>query len=373
MQLQNLTTLKTDEDIRHHLGKIPPTLEALYRDIYEQISTNQGSASKAIARNTFCLLLRLKENLLPSELVKLVQSHDGGNVREMLPSTILDICCNLVVLDKTLNVFRFAHLSVREFLEKLTEFAPPSSHSTVATICMRHIDIEEGSAWLSRYERQPIKTIGDYIAFWIVYHFQSAGKHERLKSQLLKDSISLTCRNDIWSLRADESINFLKRTECRALPVPKNIDLRLGFLFNACAVGFSEIAEAFLIGYYIPEIVPSKVQLPEEHTEQLLVLIKTLREMGRGREAVHGFSHQTEQARNPDSFTDLVYHLTKHSISHGNYALLHFILSHKLYQVTEALVLQAVNPYDIRKTSGSEWKEPADIVDLLLEFVHMTL
>jgi hypothetical protein len=362
MQLQNLTTLKTDEDIRHQLGKIPPTLEALYRDIYEQITTNQGGTSKIIARNTFALLLRLKENLLPSEFVKLVQSHDEGSFQEILPNTILDICCNLVVFDKTLHVFRFAHLSVREFLEKLPEFEPPSSHSTVATICMRHIESAEKSAWLTRYVRQPVNIIGDYIAFWLLFHFQSAGKDERLKSPLLRNTISLLSRNDFSSLRADEKVLFLKRVECRTLPVPKNIDPRLGIFFNACAVGFSEIVEAFITGFCQLESTPFGVQLSKE---QLLILSEAFGGNEHGGLVV---PHKIKQAVVPNSLIHFG-NLARHSISHGNYTVLHLILSGTLYHVREGLLLQAVNAYDIRKTSGSEWKEPAEIVDLLLEFV----
>jgi hypothetical protein len=366
MQLQNLTTLKTDEDIRHHLGKIPPTLEVLYRDIYQQITTNQGSTSKILARNTFCLLLRLKENLLPSEFVKMVQSHDEGSSQEMLPSTILDICCNLIVLDRTLNVFRFAHLSVREFLEKLPEFAPPSSHSMVATICMRHSDSAEKSAWLRRYVRQPIKTIGDYIAFWLIFHFQSAGKDERLKSPLLKNTVALLSRNDFSSLRADEKVLFLKRVECRALPVPRNIDPKLGIFFNACAVGFSELVEAFIAGYSQSEKAPLDIPLSEE---RLLILSETFGAMERGGEVFFDPIKETLAPNPLIRFGDLA----KHSISHGNYPVLNLLLSGNLCHVTEALLLRAVNAYDTRKTSGPEWKEPAEIVDLLLQFVHPEL
>jgi hypothetical protein len=366
MQLQNLTTLKTDEDIRHHLGKIPPTLEVLYRDIYEQITTNQGSTSKTLARNTFSLLLRLKENLLPSEFVKLVQSHDGEDSQEMLPSTILDICCNLIVLDKTLNVFRFAHLSVREFLEKLPEFAPPSSHSMVATICMRHIDSAEKSAWLTRYVRQPIRTIGDYIAFWLIIHFQSAGKDERLKSPLLRNTVALLSRNDFSSLRADEKVLFLKRAECRALPVPRNIDPKLAIFFNACAVGFSELVEAFIVAYSQSEKAPSEVSISEK---QLLVLSETFGTMEHGGQV---FSDPIKRALAPNPLTRFG-DPAKHLISHGNCPVLNLVLSGNLCNVTEALLLQAVNTYDTRKTSGPEWKEPADIVDLLLQFVRPKL
>lgn len=69
----------------------------------------------------------------------------------------------------------------------------------------------------------------------------------------------------------------------------------------------------------------------------------------------------------PNLFEDFA----KHSSSHVNYPVLYFLLNRSLCHVTEALLLQAVDAYSTRKTSGLEWKEPAEIVDLLPYFVHL--
>ncbi|TVY26062.1 Vegetative incompatibility protein HET-E-1 [Lachnellula hyalina] len=350
MQLQHLTTLKTDEDILHHLGKIPPSLEVLYKDIYERIAANHGSISKVLARNTFSLLLRLKENLLLSEFIKLVQDNEEGFSSAMPSNTILDICCNLVVLDKTLDIFRFAHLSVREFFEKLPEFNHESTHSTIAICCMKHIDMAERSKpyeWWNQYGPKPIKMIGDYIDLWLLHHLHSTSCDERMKAQFLKHTTRLLSRADFSSLFQNPSLD-------KILPVPRTINSNLSSLFNACAGGFSEILKLTIFYMQDSGRLPSSMQLSAKS-----ILPQDLESLKRTGEL---FLPEGTQNLAPDVVTLLA----KHAISHGSFVVLHFLLHENLCTVTEEMLLQAVNAYCIRKTSGSEWREPAVIVDLML-------
>lgn len=51
---------------------------------------------------------------------------------------VLDLTANLVTYDENFNVFRFAHLSVKEYLEEVrTDFANISNHKTAAVGSLR--------------------------------------------------------------------------------------------------------------------------------------------------------------------------------------------------------------------------------------------
>lgn len=51
---------------------------------------------------------------------------------------IVDLTANLVIHDEELNVSRFAHLSVKEYLEEVrTDFASTRNHKTAATGSLR--------------------------------------------------------------------------------------------------------------------------------------------------------------------------------------------------------------------------------------------
>jgi len=54
----------------------------------------------------------------------------------------LNICCNLVVLDAELDVFRFAHLSVREFLEGMDNYSISEIHALAMERCIETLTVE---------------------------------------------------------------------------------------------------------------------------------------------------------------------------------------------------------------------------------------
>jgi hypothetical protein len=62
LQLQSLTELKTDAEILLRLGRVPPSLQQLYVEIYQVMIANHGPVSQTIARNAFNLLLGAKDD-----------------------------------------------------------------------------------------------------------------------------------------------------------------------------------------------------------------------------------------------------------------------------------------------------------------------
>ena len=56
--------------------------------------------------------------------------------QQVTSDQILDFCCNLVVLDTQLDTFRFAHLSVREFMEKQEDYADSCCNVLAAETCL---------------------------------------------------------------------------------------------------------------------------------------------------------------------------------------------------------------------------------------------
>ncbi|KAK8929225.1 hypothetical protein VCV18_001887 [Metarhizium anisopliae] len=110
------------------LGKLPPTLEGSYWEIYNTILESGRRASK-LAICTFQWLLYGQKVITADNFVAIasaslrIEEPDGETRRSdsleaITTGEILDVCANLVVLRN--GVFVLAHLSVREFLEGLT-------------------------------------------------------------------------------------------------------------------------------------------------------------------------------------------------------------------------------------------------------------
>jgi hypothetical protein len=58
------------------------------------------------------------------------------SVEEVNKEYILDLCHDFVVFDDALDTFRFAHLSVREFLKTRAEYTPVACDVLAAEICL---------------------------------------------------------------------------------------------------------------------------------------------------------------------------------------------------------------------------------------------
>lgn len=59
-----------------------------------------------------------------------------GTPSQISKDQVLDMCCSLVVFDAGLDTFRFAHLSVREFLEKQQHYNTSSCANLAAKTCL---------------------------------------------------------------------------------------------------------------------------------------------------------------------------------------------------------------------------------------------
>ena len=147
LQLEMLCSMKLDQDIRARLGRIPPKLEQLYEEIYKNnLLKYPGEVGQSIISNIMKWLLCAQRQMRSSELCTAVVLNTVP-AEELTKEHVLDLCHNFVVFDDSLDVFRFAHLSVREFLEKQAEYMANACHLLVAETCLlQFVGLSEWSA-----------------------------------------------------------------------------------------------------------------------------------------------------------------------------------------------------------------------------------
>ena len=137
LQLEVLCSLKLDTDICATLGQLPPKLEHLYLNLYEErIMSYPGEIGRAVLSNVLKWLLCAQRPMRSSEFCTAVAMNLSILSEFITTENILDLCSKFVVLDRGLDTFRFAHLSVREFLEKRPEYSQNSCHILAAEICL---------------------------------------------------------------------------------------------------------------------------------------------------------------------------------------------------------------------------------------------
>jgi hypothetical protein len=171
--------MQLEEDVRLALERLPWKLEGVYAIIIAQIHRG-APASMPLAKRALKWLLCAQQALSSDEFLKALSADlDISNVK-ITVGNLLDICCNLVKHDSELDVVRFIHLSVREYLEtKEPEYEPSLSHSVVATACLQtclHGAKPKRKAQLKNAKK---KTFYDYaILYWPV-HCVYAGAYRR--------------------------------------------------------------------------------------------------------------------------------------------------------------------------------------------------
>jgi hypothetical protein len=88
------------------------------------------------------------------------------------------VCCNLIVVDNKLDVFRFAHLSVREYLESRADFAQPLVHVIAAErclqVCLRNLQVKSTK----------INSLNRYATLYWAIHCQKCGMEQRSGGKL---------------------------------------------------------------------------------------------------------------------------------------------------------------------------------------------
>ena len=114
--------IKIEGDLVDELDRLPQSLAGIYSLILENISQIE-QRGRTVAETMLRWLLCTVDARSPVTIAA-CSASTSTEYRSLSISDVLDVCSNLVVYDKALDEFRFAHLSVREFLETQSGFAP---------------------------------------------------------------------------------------------------------------------------------------------------------------------------------------------------------------------------------------------------------
>ncbi|KAK5636393.1 hypothetical protein RRF57_012105 [Xylaria bambusicola] len=138
LQIDQLLKLNLEDDIRDRLGKLPTTLENTYKEIYNRIA-DRSERERQIADRAFQWVMSSCTPLSTKLLIQAIsQDPDGdatkpvGNVDEKL---LLEICQHFLVIDPRRKVWKFPHLSMREYFEK-SHWKPVQTNCLVASVCL---------------------------------------------------------------------------------------------------------------------------------------------------------------------------------------------------------------------------------------------
>lgn len=223
LQLETLRETKLEEDIRSRLGRLPETLEDSYQVIYNAIQKSGDYASR-LADAVFQWLLYARRTMPVEEFAAMLSTTTRASKVALKPEIIVDICTNLVEIDRSQNIFRFVHLSVREFFEKQhdrgeSRFTPSQGHASLAQSCLSYLCSTLAPGTLHDVAQDPLteetclllsscRAMKRYTdGFWLE-HTKLCGKERKnsplqvLFSLFLRKDVSGSSIHDQWACSA---------------------------------------------------------------------------------------------------------------------------------------------------------------------------
>ncbi|CAH0045340.1 unnamed protein product [Clonostachys solani] len=190
LQLQALQKCRSEEAIMERLGQLPRTLGDLYQELIVKMENFEATSDRELAKNSLSWLLCSHAQLASEAFLAAVSTSEGGESEAISRDQLLDLCCNLVIFDDALDVFRFAHLSVREFLETHDLFKSESINSRVAEACLIRIMDATPDMDMQDETEPSIETLWYAYVYW-GYHTQAAaGERTTITDNLLAEFLS---------------------------------------------------------------------------------------------------------------------------------------------------------------------------------------
>lgn len=227
--------------IEKRLGKLPRKLSELYDELYCTKFDSHENEETAIAEGVFRWLLCSHVPLETDEFLVAVSFCSGEGI-ELTKDTLLNLCFKFVVHDDSVNVFRFAHLSVREYLESKDNYEASLNHATAAFSCLSYLTLPP------KRNQAPLRKFNYAYLAWAI-HSASSGKR-RLEGglhELFRKFLgSIQCPSPFFVKWSSKIVSKLHGSGSIQLPVSRISTMRsspISPIFAASAWGFSEILE----------------------------------------------------------------------------------------------------------------------------------
>jgi len=151
-----------ESDIRARLGRLPKGLTGVYDEIITSIKS-QPDCNFNLAIRALKWMLVSERPLRPQELVAAAELNPHISVNSTGPSQestlpvelLIQSCEGLLLLDTGLNVVRFSHLSVQEYLETRSEIWDVS-------VIDAHLFVSESCLWTLQSSELPLYPLYKY-------------------------------------------------------------------------------------------------------------------------------------------------------------------------------------------------------------------
>ncbi|KAB2099841.1 hypothetical protein AG0111_0g11852 [Alternaria gaisen] len=218
LQIPWICKARNPESVHRQLATIPESLKGSYLRICDLMKSTLLEKDLVLAENAIRLILAAKRNLETQDFLEALQMGSEWE-RPISANALIEMCQNLVELDTESNIFRFAHLSVREYFEEKEGFRTRDANAFVMNSCIERLQKLSGD---HQSETTPF---GKYaLAYWLQHceAIGSDGPPEPLRSKVKrfihnKGKPSRTF--ELWMSILDENLDDLGLSETQTLGI----------------------------------------------------------------------------------------------------------------------------------------------------------
>lgn len=229
-----------ESELRAELGKLPQGLADIYFKIYQQI-LDPESLNWIIAERSLSWILCCQRKFFVDEFLAAIFIGFAETYIEVTKKNVLNICKNIVIYDSELDIFRFAHLSVRDFLEKnMYDKAHVFAAQTCLVVCL--------DKRLSLFE---IVGFQRYAIYYWALHCDKAGDHRsegklgELFREFIQCDVGESAPYEKWDRLAE---TVLRKDDGNSgfYSIPYSIRRYSNTIFAACVWNLLEILHSLL-------------------------------------------------------------------------------------------------------------------------------
>ncbi|KAL7937808.1 hypothetical protein V8C35DRAFT_320521 [Trichoderma chlorosporum] len=252
LQMEQLSRLREEKNIKDRLGKLPKSLHAAYDEIFRKIEEEGGRETLERAVKWLMCAERPLQTEEILEAVRLTVSNSGIALHRdprIAEETLLDIGSHLIVKHSKVSWLKFSHASVIEYFEEVHQWSLEQAHLFVAKICLSYILCNNVTTSDSRYfigkEYGYRSFIHDYATHDLLRHVSALERPELHKvevSNLLKVFLGVDKPLQQSSQQYQSWVHDLVKSNndyaITLYPVTNPI-------FGICAFGFYHVLEGY--------------------------------------------------------------------------------------------------------------------------------
>jgi ankyrin repeat protein len=141
LQVHQLSKCQSAPSVRDRLNKLPASLKDSYDEVWQQINSLEENDRVLAIRALHWTSVAFKP-LTTTELLSAIRMNPNGGISpldEMLDQAgLLSVCNGFLTVDNQLNIWRFPHLSVQEYLESEKHVSISQGHLDAAKISLSY-------------------------------------------------------------------------------------------------------------------------------------------------------------------------------------------------------------------------------------------